>query len=43
MEIEKGFAKLSFGIGRGKKKYDKRQTIKEKDWNLKKAKLLKNN
>ena len=40
---DKGFAKLSFGIGKGKKKYDKRQTIKEKDWNIKKQRVLKNN
>ena len=39
----KGLAKLSFGVGKGKKKYDKRQSIKEKDWNTKKARLLKNN
>ena len=39
----KGLVKLSFGLGRGKKKYDKRQSIKEKDWNLKKERLLKNN
>ncbi len=40
---DKGIAKLSFGIGKGKKKYDKRETIKEKDWNLKKSRMLKNN
>ena len=40
---EKGLAKLLFGLGKGKKKYDKRQTIKQKDWNLKKQRLLKNN
>ncbi len=40
---KKGLAKLCFGIGRGKKKFDKRQTIKEKDWNIKKERLLKNN
>jgi len=39
----KGLAKLSFGVGKGKKKYDKRQSIKEKDWNLKKDRMLKNN
>ena len=39
----KGFAKLIFGLGKGKKKYDKRQTIKEKDWNIKKSRILKNN
>ena len=39
----KGLAKLSFGVGKGKKKYDKRQSIKEKNWNIKKERLLKNN
>ena len=39
----KGLAKLSFGVGKGKKKYDKRQSIKEKDWNIKKSRILKNN
>lgn len=28
---EKGFAKLVIGIGKGKKSYDKRQTIKERE------------
>lgn len=28
---ERGLAKLVIGIGRGKKEYDKRQTIKERD------------
>ena len=40
---DKGIAKLTFGVGKGKKKYDKRQTIKDKDWNIKKARILKNN
>ena len=40
---DNGLAKLQFGIGKGKKKYDKRQSIKEKDWNLKKRRLLKDN
>ena len=39
----KGFAKLSCGIARGKKKIDKRETIKQRDWNIKKQRLLKNN
>ena len=39
----KGFVKLNFGLGKGKKKFDKRQSIKEKDWNLKKERILKNN
>jgi SsrA-binding protein len=28
---ERGFAKLEIGIGRGKKKFDKRESLKEKD------------
>ena len=40
---EKGIAKLSFGIAKGKKKIDKRQSIKQRDWNIKKQRLLKNN
>ena len=39
----KGLAKLSFGLGKGKKKIDKRNSIKEKDWNIKKERLLKSN
>ena len=39
----KGLAKLSCGIAKGKKKIDKRETIKQRDWNLKKQRLLKNN
>ncbi len=38
---DKGHVKLTIGLGKGKKKYDKRQTIKEKDWNLKKERILK--
>ena len=43
MEIffnEKGLAKMKFGVGVGKKKYDKRETIKERDWNRKKQRVL---
>tara|TARA_A100001011_G_C14216705_1_gene802380 strand:- start:37 stop:483 length:447 start_codon:yes stop_codon:yes gene_type:complete len=39
----KGFVKLSCGIGRGKKKTDKRESIKERDWNINKERLLKTN
>ncbi|MDC3178638.1 SsrA-binding protein SmpB [Pelagibacteraceae bacterium] len=39
----KGFAKLSCGIAKGKKKIDKRQSIKQRDWNINKQRLLKNN
>ena len=37
----KGIAKLSVGIGRGKKKYDKRASIKAKEWRIKKQRLEK--
>ncbi len=40
---DKGFAKLSCGIAKGKKKIDKRESIKQRDWNIKKERLLKNN
>ncbi|MBR1605821.1 MAG: SsrA-binding protein SmpB [Alphaproteobacteria bacterium] len=38
---EKGLAKLEIGLGRGKKLYDKRESIKERDWNREKQRLLK--
>ena len=40
---DKGIAKLTCGIAKGKKKIDKRQSIKQRDWNIKKQRLLKNN
>ena len=39
---EKGLVKLSIGLGKGKKKFDKRETQKIKDWNKTKQRLLKN-
>ena len=39
---KKGFAKLTIGVGTGKKKHDKRMTIKDKEWGIKKQRLLKN-
>lgn len=38
---EKGLAKLEIGLGRGKKLYDKRETIKERDWKREQQRLLK--
>lgn len=38
---EKGLAKLEIGLGQGKKLYDKREAIKERDWNREKQRLLK--
>ena len=40
---DKGLAKLNIGLGKGKKKFDKRETQKMKDWNMTKQRLLKNN
>ena len=43
MEIffnEKGMAKVKFGVGVGKKKYDKRESIKQREWSRKKERLL---
>jgi len=38
---DKGIAKLSIGLGKGKRKYDKRAVIKSKEWNIKKQRLEK--
>ena len=40
---EKGIAKISIGLGKGKKLHDKRQDQKRKDWDKQKSRLLKNN
>ena len=39
---DRGIVKLSIGIGKGKKKYDKRASIKAKEWTIRKQKLVKN-
>lgn len=39
---DKGLAKINIGLGKGKKKYDKRETQKNKDWNKAKQRILKN-
>ncbi len=36
----RGLAKLLFGLARGKRKVDKRETTKERDWQRQKARLL---
>lgn len=38
---QKGKAKLSIGIAKGKKQYDKRQAIKQRDWQREKSRQLK--
>ena len=40
---DKGYAKLTCGIAKGKKKIDKRESIKKRDWSIKKQRLLKKN
>lgn len=39
---ERGWAKVSIAVAKGKKEYDKRELIKEREWNRDKARLLKN-
>ena len=39
---DKGLAKVRFGVGVGKKKYDKRETIKQREWSRKKQRIIKN-
>ena len=37
---DRGIAKVDLGIARGKRKYDKRETQKKRDWDRQKARLL---
>lgn len=37
---KRGLVKLELGVAKGKKQHDKRQTIKERDWNRQKARVL---
>ena len=39
----RGRVKLEIGLAKGKKAYDKRQDIKDRDWKLDKARALKDN
>ena len=39
----KGLAKIDIGIAKGKKKEDKRESIKLRDWNRQKSRILKEN
>ncbi len=40
--LKSGFAKLEIGVAQGKKNYDKRQALKEKDASMKIKKAIKN-
>ncbi|HEX7006225.1 MAG TPA: SsrA-binding protein SmpB [Alphaproteobacteria bacterium] len=37
---ERGIAKVELGIAKGKRKYDKRETVKQRDWERQKARLM---
>ena len=39
---DKGRAKLLIGVGKGRKKADKREVQRQRDWNRQKSRLLKN-
>lgn len=39
---KKNIAKILLGIAKGKKKHDKRESIKQRDWERDKARILKN-
>lgn len=39
---KKGLAKMTIGLGKGKKLFDKRASKKDKEWGIKKQRLLKN-
>jgi SsrA-binding protein len=40
---DRGIAKVDLGVARGKRKYDKRETQKKRDWDRQKARLLREN
>jgi SsrA-binding protein len=42
LHFAKGRIKLSIGLARGKKQYDKRDTEKKRDWEREKARLIRN-
>jgi SsrA-binding protein len=37
----KGFAKIDLGIAKGRKKEDKREVIKQREWNRQKSRIMK--
>ena len=37
----RGFAKVAIAVARGKKQYEKREVIKQRDWKRQQGKLLK--
>lgn len=43
LHYKNGRIKLDFGLGRGKKLHDKRDTARDKDWEREKERIMKNN
>ncbi|VFP84493.1 SsrA-binding protein [Candidatus Erwinia haradaeae] len=39
---QNAWAKLKVGVGRGKKQFDKRKSIKDQEWKIDKARMMKN-
>jgi SsrA-binding protein len=39
---DRGIAKIQIGLAKGRKKQDKRQAAKDRDWGRDKARLLRN-
>ncbi|MEW5783461.1 MAG: SsrA-binding protein SmpB [Pseudomonadota bacterium] len=42
LHFSKGRIKLTIGLAKGKKQYDKRESEKQKDWEREKARLMRN-
>ena len=42
LHYSRGRVKLDLGLAKGKKQYDKRATIKEREWNREQQRLLRN-
>ena len=42
LHYSKGRVKLEIGLAKGKKQYDKRATVKEREWNREQQRLLRN-
>jgi SsrA-binding protein len=42
LHYSKGRVKLEIGLAKGKKQFDKRATIKEREWNREQQRLLRN-
>ncbi len=43
MHFSKGRVKLQLGLARGKKQHDKRESIKDRDWQREQARIMKQN